>query len=510
MLRKLRPRSAYDVMAVFGHRIGFGDGAPLRRAGTAVALMAVVTLGAAAPAQAAPGSDTTVVETLFRPGAGGSATVMATCPTGRRVVGGGAGPASNGAFGTVVQVSGPVDATGNTADTNTGDVGRGWLASVKDDGQDRQYAVFALCSATSDATIAQSNIPAGANAIGTGDSTCPNGTRVVGGGVGTTGPTVGSEVALSGPTVNGGVPNSGDVANRWLASVINTGQPQTYRVFALCSASSDATIAEASFSFGNEDPKQATKDAVARCPAGQRALGGGIITTATTVGSIVRRSAPQVGAGFATSQSAVANGATVDTDVSRRWAAAVLNEDEVRTYKVLALCAADEPLPPPNNGTAAGSTGPNGTNGTSAGQVLAAASNLAFSSPTFAAESSGPSATDAKRKRPRGTKVSFQLNQAVIVRFTVTRQAKGRKAKRGKKTVCAKPTRRNRKGKPCTRTITLKGSFSRNGVAGTNSFHFTGRLNGNKLKPGRYRLVATPGAGGTNGKPTSSAFRIVR
>ncbi len=58
--------------------------------------------------------------------------------------------------------------------------------------------------------------------------------------------------------------------------------------------------------------------------------------------------------------------------------------------------------------------------------------------------------------------------------------------------------------------MTLKGSFSRNGVAGRNSFHFTGRLNGRKLKPGRYRLVATPSVGGRKGKPTSTSFRIVR
>jgi hypothetical protein len=58
--------------------------------------------------------------------------------------------------------------------------------------------------------------------------------------------------------------------------------------------------------------------------------------------------------------------------------------------------------------------------------------------------------------------------------------------------------------------VTLKGSFTRTGVAGKNSFHFTGRLAGRKLKPGRYRLVATPTAAGQKGKPTASGFRIVR
>jgi hypothetical protein len=141
---------------------------------------------------------------------------------------------------------------------------------------------------------------------------------------------------------------------------------------------------------------------------------------------------------------------------------------------------------------------------------VAAASNLAFFDTTFAAEASGPSAYVVRKKAPLGTKVSFKLNEAASVRFTVTQRVKGRKGKRGKKTVCVKPTRKNRKKKSCTRVVTLKGSFSRSGVAGKNSFHFTGRLNGRKLKPGRYRLVATPSAGGKKGKSISTGFRIVR
>jgi hypothetical protein len=140
----------------------------------------------------------------------------------------------------------------------------------------------------------------------------------------------------------------------------------------------------------------------------------------------------------------------------------------------------------------------------------AAVSGLTFSNATFAAQGSGPPATNARKKAARGTKVSFRLNEAAKVRFTVTQRVKGRKVKRGKKTVCVKPTHKNRKRKRCTRVVTLKGSFTRIGAAGKNSFHFTGRLNGRKLKPGRYRLVATPTVGGTKGKPTSSAFRIVR
>jgi 6-phosphogluconolactonase (cycloisomerase 2 family) len=138
-------------------------------------------------------------------------------------------------------------------------------------------------------------------------------------------------------------------------------------------------------------------------------------------------------------------------------------------------------------------------------------SGLAIAPRTFRGANSGPSATNARKKKPpRGTKASFKLDEAATVRFIVTQRAKGRKVKHGKKTSCVRPTRKNRKRKRCTRVVTLKGSFSRTGIAGKNSFHFTGRLNGRKLKPGRYRLMATPTAGGKKGKPTSSGFRIVR
>jgi hypothetical protein len=92
----------------------------------------------------------------------------------------------------------------------------------------------------------------------------------------------------------------------------------------------------------------------------------------------------------------------------------------------------------------------------------------------------------------------------------VTHRVKGRRVKHGNKLVCAKPTVTNRKKRRCTRVATLKGSFSRAGVAGKNSFHFTGRLRGKQLKPGRYQLVATPTAGGNKGNSVSSGFRIVR
>jgi len=54
--------------------------------------------------------------------------------------------------------------------------------------------------------------------------------------------------------------------------------------------------------------------------------------------------------------------------------------------------------------------------------------------------------------------------------------------------------------------VLVRGSFTRAGRAGTNRFHFTGRMGGRKLALGGYRLVATP----TGGQAKRAAFRIER
>jgi Ca2+-binding RTX toxin-like protein len=110
----------------------------------------------------------------------------------------------------------------------------------------------------------------------------------------------------------------------------------------------------------------------------------------------------------------------------------------------------------------------------------------------FSAAPRGSSARPAARRRARvGTKVRFRLSENATVRFGVVR----RKAGRNVRGSCRRLTRRNRTRRKCG--LRLKGGFSRPGKQGENSFAFTGRLRGRKLKPGRYYLVAraTDGAG---------------
>jgi Ca2+-binding RTX toxin-like protein len=329
---------------------------------------------------ATPGSDATIQATTFtvEPGKVGDAT--ATCPDGKRVVGGGVAPTDPSTSGELVVQSGPVGQTGRPATTETGDVARSWLASVFGQGE---YRVFAICSATSDATIVASPVTPDPNSsLAAGAATCPSGTRAVGGGVGATGAIVRTtfNVSLSGPADNTGDTartESGDVARSWVVAVDDR---TPYRVFALCSAGSDATLETKLFL----SDVTAETGATVQCPAGKRVLGGGI--GATTPGlSWTERSGPLDETGEAAK--------TESGDVARSWSASVAQVSSIgdppRVFRVSAICASDPPAstptPRPNptakpplnarcagkQATIVGTPGPDTLKGTAAADVIA-------------------------------------------------------------------------------------------------------------------------------------------
>jgi hypothetical protein len=128
-------------------------------------------------------------------------------------------------------------------------------------------------------------------------------------------------------------------------------------------------------------------------------------------------------------------------------------------------------------------------------------SKLKLKPRTFRAARSG--ATVARRRPPIGTRVSYRLSVDATVAFRFERAKKGRK--RGAK--CRKPGRPPR-GRRCTRYVRVRGAFKVGGTAGSNSFRFTGRVGDRRLARGRYRLIATPSAGGKTGSPVRARFRI--
>lgn len=138
-------------------------------------------------------------------------------------------------------------------------------------------------------------------------------------------------------------------------------------------------------------------------------------------------------------------------------------------------------------------------------EIAPALSGLKLRPRAFRPRRSGASVSAAARRRAKpGTRVSFTLSEAASVRFTVERLTKGRRAG-------GKCKARRRRGKRCTIAKTLRGSFTVTGVQGANSIKFSGRLNGRKLKPGDYRLVATPtDAVGNAGTAVRARFKIRR
>lgn len=106
----------------------------------------------------------------------------------------------------------------------------------------------------------------------------------------------------------------------------------------------------------------------------------------------------------------------------------------------------------------------------------------------------------------KGTKISFNLSEPATVTFKADLVLPGvRKGGR-----CVAKTAR-RRGRACTRYIPVKGTLVQAATAGRNSVGFNAKLGGKTLRPGAYRLSASPRDPSLNvGKTVIAAFRIVR
>jgi|GEM_PF-3024088 len=330
-------------------------------AGTGVVAGALLMLAGAAQGVAqVPGSDAFIEQTTFTLPAGHSGDAVARCPAGTRVTGGGVnttnGPAPSSGRHYVIQMSNPLDETGQIALTGDGDVARLWYAYVRNESDEpRDFRVFALCSATSDATL-QVDVGGPTTFIAFG-AVCPRGTRVTGGGAGSTGPAPGGPgearyvLRASGP---GGIGNEtsrdGMPATDWSA-YFTSPAPQTFVAMALCSPTSDALIRESRYDLPATPASGAT---TASCTAGRRIVGGGV----TSGAGILQLSGPQDETGL------TAN--TEDGDVARHWYGYVHSTfASPEPFQVRALCASDPPAPPPPAG--GGATPGPGTGGTPTG-----------------------------------------------------------------------------------------------------------------------------------------------
>jgi hypothetical protein len=100
----------------------------------------------------------------------------------------------------------------------------------------------------------------------------------------------------------------------------------------------------------------------------------------------------------------------------------------------------------------------------------------------------------AAARARRGARISYALDEAATVTFTIKRIVQRRF--HGRKRTAYRP---------------LRGSFADAGEVGGNTLRFRGRLRGRRLKPGLYRLIALPvDAAGNTGNAVFVKFRIAR
>lgn len=107
-------------------------------------------------------------------------------------------------------------------------------------------------------------------------------------------------------------------------------------------------------------------------------------------------------------------------------------------------------------------------------------------------------------RRPIRLTVTYTLDMAATVTFTVKQYAPGRRVNRR----CVKPTHKTKRRAKCTRLISGHGKIVRRGKAGPNHFTLTGTIGRHKLGPGSYELTATPTAARQAGSPASAKFKL--
>jgi len=108
----------------------------------------------------------------------------------------------------------------------------------------------------------------------------------------------------------------------------------------------------------------------------------------------------------------------------------------------------------------------------------------------------------------RGTVIRYTLSKTATVRLIVQRRVGGVRAGHGR---CVKRTRRNRRGRRCTRYATVQTIVRRNQRAGRRAVRYSGWVGHSVLRRGRYQLVArATGPAGLRSKSRTARFRIVR
>jgi hypothetical protein len=145
---------------------------------------------------------------------------------------------------------------------------------------------------------------------------------------------------------------------------------------------------------------------------------------------------------------------------------------------------------------------PNQADGDRDGQGDACEPVVADPPPGVTAFRFSPSAFRARA----GSRIRFRLSEAASVRVVIARAVVGRRV--GGR--CRPASRANRKRPKCTRFVRV-GAFTLAGKSGANSFRFSGRVGGRRLRVGKYRATATAtDSAGQASAAVRAPFRVKR
>ncbi len=302
----------------------------------ALALVAATTLAfGAVPALADPADDATVEASDFTLSFNNDGGTDAFCPRGTTATGGGFGTITPPPLNVAINVSAPVNKTGLPSLTRTGDRAREWLVSVYSGVADTiDMRAFAICSTSSLARLRVATFSVPSSKTRSKVVSCPKRQRALGGGLGlATAPISGVYEEGSGPvskdkTVNG--TSTGDSPRAWRVAAYN-GFPATrkFQALVICSKTTAPHIVASQVPVApNTDVHVASN-----CPAGQRALGGGILVLGKPTPELQFVENGPLGVAGTTA-------GTLDGSVPVAWDGDVYNRtNTTRSYKTLAVCA---------------------------------------------------------------------------------------------------------------------------------------------------------------------------
>lgn len=234
-----------------------------------------------------------------------------------------------------INVSAPVNKTELPGRTRTGDKATNWFASAySGSGSQEDMKVFAICSASSDARLHVATFSVPPSKTKSKIVSCPHGQHALGGGLGiATSPASGVYEEGSGPldkSKSVGGTSTGDAPRAWEVAVYNGfGVSRKFQALVICSKQTKPHI------VADEVPVATSTDVevAANCPAGQRALGGGVLPLGK----------PSVDLQFEENGPLAAGGTTATTtdgDVPVAWDGDVYSRSaNTRSYKTLAVCA---------------------------------------------------------------------------------------------------------------------------------------------------------------------------